>query len=117
MTKSAASAPTVASANLRLVFARTRAVIDFLEELVILSHLRIVRVEFERFLVRLARLVQLPLVLVRDREIVVRSRVGRIDLHRLLPAVDGLAPEAALRDVDPELDLGLGVASRVGERR
>src|SRR5262245_33434610 len=115
MTKSAASAPTVARANLRLVFARTRAVIDFLEELVVLSHLRIVRVELECLLVRLARLFELALVLVRDRQIVVRRGVGRIDLDRLFPAVDGFPPEAALRDVDAELDLGLGVASRVGK--
>src|SRR6266850_6062524 len=115
MTNSAASAPTVASANLRLVFARTRAVIDFLEQLVVLSHLRIVRVEFERLLVRLPGLFELPFVLVRNREIVVGGGVGRIEFHRLLPAVDGFPPEAALRNVDAELDLGLGVASCVGE--
>ena len=56
-------------------------------------------------------------MLVGDGEIVVRRGVGRIDLGRLLPAVDRLAPQPALRDVDAELDLGFRVASRVGERR
>ena len=56
-------------------------------------------------------------MLVGDRQIVERGRVGRIDLDGLFPAVNRLAPQAALRDVDAELDLRLGVAARVGERR
>ena len=46
---------------------RAVAVIDFLEQLVVLPDLRVVRLELERLLVRLARLVELALVLVRDR--------------------------------------------------
>src|SRR6267378_8538055 len=105
MMNNAASAPPTASANLRFVFSRTRAVIDFLEELVVLSHLRVVRVEFERLLVRFARLFELALVLVGNREIVEAGGVGRVDFHGFFPAVDSFAPEAALRDVDAELHL------------
>src|SRR5262245_16702619 len=117
MTNSAVSAPTEASAILRLVFARTRSIIDFLEKLVVLSDLGIVRVEFERFLVCLARLFELALVLVRNREIVEGRGVGRIDFDGFLPPVDRLAPQAALRDADAELDLGFCVFSRVSPRR
>src|SRR4030095_1134890 len=102
---SAASAPTESTAILRLVFARTRSIIDFLEELVVLSDLGIVRVEFERFLVSLARLFEHTLVHVRNREIVESRGVGRIDLDGLLPAINCFAPEAALRHVDAELHL------------
>src|SRR5262249_35952561 len=116
MTKNA-SAPTAARPMLRLVFARAGSIIDFLEKLVVLSDLGIVRVELERFFVRFARFLELTLVLVGNREIVVGGGVGRIDLDRLLPPVDRLAPEAALRDVDPEFHLGLRVASRVSPRR
>ena len=70
-----------------------------------------------RLLVGLARLVELPLVLVGDGEVVERRGVGRIELDRFFPAVDRLAPESALGDADPERDLRLGVATRVGERR
>src|SRR5262245_4065311 len=116
MTNSAVSAPTEASAILRLVFARTRSIIDFLEELVVLSDLGIVRVEFERFLVRLARLFELALVLVRNREIVEGRGVGGIDFDGLLPPVDRFAPQAALRHADAELHLRFRVFSRVGPR-
>ena len=44
-------------------------------------------------------------MLVGDGEVVERRGVGRVELGRSLPAVDRLAPEAALRDVDAELDL------------
>ena len=74
-------------------------------------------IQFERLFVRLARLVELPFVLVRDGEIVEGRGVGRVELGRLFPAVDRLAPEPALRDADAEFDLGLGLAPRVGERR
>ena len=94
-----------------------RPVIDFLEQLVVLTDLRVVRIELERFLVRLARFVELTFVLVGDRQVVERGGVGRVDLDGFFPAVDGFAPEAALRDVDAELDLRLGVAARVRERR
>ena len=100
-----------------LLFAGARAVIDFLEELEVLTNLRVVGLELERLLVGLARLVELAFVLVGDREVVERGGVGRIDLDRSFPAVDGFAPEAALRDADAERDLLLRVAPRVGERR
>src|SRR5262249_55238629 len=92
-------------------------IIDFLEELVVLPDLRIVRIELERLLVRLARFVELALVLVADREIVVRGGVGRIDLRGFFPAVDRLAPKPALSDADPEFNLRFGVFFRVGRRR
>src|SRR2546428_13208514 len=116
MTNSAASAPTAASANLRFVFSRTRAVIDFLEELVVLSHLRVVRVEFERLLVRLARLFELALVLVGNREIVERGGVGRVDFTRFFQAVVRLEPKAALAPVDYDLSLCFPFASLVVDR-
>src|SRR5205823_5913192 len=92
-------------------------IIDFLEALVVLTGLRIVRVELERSLVGLARFVELSLVLVADREIVEGRRVGRIDLRRFLPAIDRLAPQSALRDADAEVDLRLRVLLRISERR
>src|SRR5581483_7942587 len=73
--------------------------------------------ELERLLVRLARFLQLSLVLVADGEIVVRGSVRGIDLRCFFPAVDRFAPETALRDVDAERHLRFRVAFRVGERR
>src|SRR5437762_3477385 len=98
-----------ASVTLRLVFlfAAAGPVIDFLEELVVLLNLRVVRIELERPLVGLARLFELPFVLVRNREIVEGRRIARIELGGFLPAVDRFAPEPALRDVDAEFDLRL----------
>src|SRR4051812_31648017 len=78
-------------------------VIDFLEQFVVLTDLLVVRLELERLLVSLARLFELSFVLVRDREIVVSRGVVRVDLNGALPAIDGFAPQPALRDVDPEL--------------
>ena len=48
-------------------------------------------------------------MLVGDRQVVERRGVGRVDLDRLFPAVDRLAPETALGDVDAEVDLRLRV--------
>src|SRR5579872_1287825 len=98
-----------------LLWLAARPVIDFLEQLVVLTDLGIVRIELERSLVRLAGFVELPFVFVGDREIVERGRVGRVELRRFLPAVDRFAPETLLRDVDAELDLrsGLGARPRV----
>ena len=53
-------------------------------------------------------------MLVAHRQIVERRRVGRVDLRGPLPAVQRLFPQAALRDGDAELHLGLGVRPRVG---
>src|SRR5262249_25405693 len=91
-------------------------IIDFLEELVVLPDLRVVRVELQRLLVGLARLVELAFVFVPDRQIVVRRNVGGVELRGLFPAVNRLAPEAALGDVDAEFDLRARVASCVGVR-
>src|SRR6185503_2511363 len=112
----AAPQASVASAPL-LFFALAGPVIDFLEQLVVLADLRVVRVQFERFLVGLSGLVELPFVLVGNRQVVVGGDVGRVELGGLLPAIDGFAPQTALRDADAELDLRTGVAARVGERR
>src|SRR2546421_12860837 len=97
----------IAATLLRILVARvilrilaSRPVIDFLEELVVLFDERVVRLEPQRLFVRDARLVEVALVLVRDREVVVRFRVLRVDLRGALPPVDGFTPEAALRDRD-----------------
>src|SRR6185503_21230750 len=100
----AAPQASVASAPL-LFFALAGPVIDFLEQLVVLADLRVVRVQFERFLVGLAGLVELPLMLVGNRQIIVGGDVGGIELGGLFPAVNRFAPQAALRDADAELDL------------
>ena len=59
---------------------------------------------------------ELTLVFVRDGEVVEGGRVGRVDLHGSFPAVDRLAPETALRDVDPEFDLRPGAGPGIGVR-
>src|SRR5436190_21781118 len=76
----------------------SRPIIDFLEKLVVLFDQRVVRLDFERFLVRDARLFEVAFVLVSNRQVVERLRVLRVDLRGALPAVDGFAPQAALRD-------------------
>src|SRR5437762_4734398 len=98
-------------------FLASRAVIDFLEKLVILFDQRVVRFDLERFLVRDARLFEVAFVLVGNRKIVERLGILRVDLHRALPAVDGFTPETALRDGDAEFDLFLRVRPRVGRQR
>ena len=55
-------------------------------------------------------------MLVGDGEVVERGGVGRVDFDRPLPAVDRLAPETALRDVDAELRLCLCIAPRICPR-
>src|SRR5262245_46230919 len=94
-----------------------RPVIDFLEQLVVLTDLSVVRIELEGTLVRLAGFVELTFVLVRNRQVVERGGVRGVDLGCFFPAVDGFAPEAALRDVDAEFDLRFRVATRVRECR
>src|SRR4029079_3304111 len=106
------------SASARLATtAAVRAVIDFLEELVILANELVVGLELERALVRLARLLELALVLVRDRQVVERRGVVGVDLRGLLPPVNRFPPEALLRDGDPELDVLLRGFPRVLGRR
>ena len=83
------------STRLRLVFLLSRAVIDFFEELVVLTDLRIVRLERQRLLVGLARLVELPFVFVGNGQVVERRGVGRIELDGLFPS--GRSPRATGR--------------------
>src|SRR6266446_7010166 len=69
----ASMAATLTNASLLAfgVFSRARAVIDFLEQLKVLTNLHVIGLEVERFFVGLARLVELALVLVCDGEVVV----------------------------------------------
>ena len=55
-------------------------------------------------------------MLVGDREVVPGRRVGGIDIHRLLPAVEGFVPQPVLRDLDAELDLLSWLVASVGVR-
>src|SRR5262245_30495102 len=112
--------PLTASASARLMTAAAvRAVIDFLEELVILANELVVGLELERPLVRFPCLLELTLVLVGDRQVVEGRRVVRVDLRGLLPTVNRLPPETSLRDRNSELDVLLRLVSRVslGQRR
>src|SRR5450759_845012 len=97
--------------------AAARAVIDFLEEIVVLADGHVLRVEFEGLVVCLARLLEHPFVLVRNRQVVVRRGVLRVDLCGLFPAIQRLFPEALVGDVDAELDLGLCVPMRAAGQR
>src|SRR5262245_59656010 len=116
---SAAIAARAGALRLRLFFRGARSIIDFLEKLVVLLDLLIVRLQGEGLFVRRASLIELPLVFVGDRQVVEGRCVSRVDLDGLFPAIDGLAPEPALRDVDSEIDLSLRLAAdiRVGGRR
>src|SRR2546422_242856 len=111
------AAANTASARLRLVFPWTRPVIDFLEKLVVLTNLGVVRIELQRLLVRFPRLVELAFVFVPDREVVERGGVRRIELDRPFPPVDRLAPQAALGHTDAEFDLRFRLVAGRGERR
>src|SRR6185503_3155462 len=102
---------------LRSFFLRGGSIIDFLEQLVVLLDLGVVWFQRQRLVVGLAGLIKLSLVLVGDGQIVPGRSVGGIDFDGLLPPVDRFAPQSALRDVDPELDLRLGVSARVRVRR
>src|SRR3954466_16095468 len=84
-------------------------IIDFLEELVVLTDLRIVRVELQRLLVGLARFVELSFVLVAGGRVVIGGGVTWIDLGGLLPGGDCLAPRTTLRGANSELHLRLRV--------
>src|SRR3990170_5173523 len=115
----ASRAPALTSARLLTlrVFPWARTVIDFLEEPKVLTDRGVTRLDWERFFVRLAGLVELAFAFVRDREVVMGGSVGGVDFDRPLPPVDGFAPETALRDVDAERNLLLRVAACVGECR
>src|SRR5688572_14394878 len=100
----AQAAVNAATAALLSVLA-SRAVIDFPEELVILFDKGVARLELHGLFVGATGLAQFALVLVRNCQIVLRRRVGGVQLRRALPSVDGLAPQSALRDGNPELHL------------
>src|SRR5512135_1870515 len=91
-----------------------RAVIEFLEVVEVLLDRNVVRLERERLGVSLAGLLELPLVLVSDGEIVEGGGVGRIEFDGLLPAVERFLPEPLLGDFDSELHLGLCLLARPG---
>ena len=55
-------------------------------------------------------------MLVGDREIVESGGIGRIELGGAFPAIDRLSPESALRDLNAEFDLLLGLVALSGER-
>src|SRR5437762_1261452 len=102
------------SASARLAAAAaSRAVIDFLEELVVLADELVVWLELERPLVGFSRLLELAFVFVGDSQVVESSRVVRIDLRGLLPTVNRLPPEPLLRDGNAELDVFPGVVAGV----
>ena len=87
---------TVSATAARLLSVRaSRAVLDFLEQFVVLLDERVVRLELERRLAGGERLVEVAFVLVRDGEVVVRGGVGGINLRRALPAINRLAPQPA----------------------
>ena len=111
----AASAPNTKLRRLTPVFL-CRAVIDFLEQVVVLPNERIVGFELEGFFVGLSRLCQLTFVLVGHGEVIERCGVGWIKLGGVFPTVDRLFPQTLLRDLDPELHLLLGLTPLVGPR-
>src|SRR6516165_809312 len=85
--------PLTASASARLMTAAAvRAVIDFLEELVILANELVVGLQLERALVCFARLLELALVLVGHRQVVEGRRMVGVDLVGLLPTVKRFPP-------------------------
>src|SRR4029077_17778459 len=107
-----------ANSRLRAFFGGSSPIIDFLEELKVLTDLGIAGVYFASFFVGLPCLVELSFVLVANRQIVVGGRVGRVDLGSFFPSVDRLAPQALLRDIDTKGDLSFGIAAGVRiERR
>ena len=116
-TVKAPSAVAVAHASLRLFFVFNRAVIDFLEEIVVLPDLDVLGLERDGLFVRLPCFVELAFVLVCDGEIVERRCVGRIELDSPLPAVDRFPPQTTLGDIDAELCFSLRRAPRVGVGR
>src|SRR3954465_13611008 len=95
------------------IVAALRAVIDFLEQIVVLSNQDVLRIECDGFFVRLARVLESPFVLVSNPQVVPGSRVSGIGFRGLLPAVHGFFPEAVLRDLDAEVHLRLRARSCV----
>src|SRR5207249_4992932 len=100
-----------------LIALASRAVIDFLEELVVLLDRGVGGRELQRLLVRPTGLVQLAFVFVSNSEVIVRFGVARIDLDGALPTIDCLTPEAACGHCDTKLNLLLGVVARARAQR
>src|SRR5689334_14271527 len=111
-----AAAPATRASDRLWRFGLGRTVIDFLEQIVVLTNLCVVRLDRERLFVRLPRFVELPFVLVANAEVVIGGGVHRVDFDRFFPAIDGFAPQAALGDVDSELHLFTRARTRVGPR-
>src|SRR5678816_2920725 len=101
------------SARLAPVFL-SRAVIDFLEQIVVLPDERVVRLKAKRFFIRIASLGQLAFMLVGNGEVVERGGVSGIELGGAFPAIDRLFPQTTLRHLDAELHLLLGFTSLIG---
>src|SRR3954468_15368113 len=80
------------------IVAALRAVIDFFEEIVVLTNQDVLRIERDRFLVCLARILESAFVLVANPEVVPRCSIRRIELDRLLPAIHRFFPEPVLSD-------------------
>src|SRR5215203_3257028 len=100
MTKAASAAARSPSQPLRFFLVGSGPVIDFLEQFVVLANLHVVGLDCDSFLVRLPRLVQLPLVLVSNSQVIEGGGVGRVDFSGALPPVNGLPPQPFLCDVD-----------------
>src|SRR4051812_41611147 len=98
------------------IVAALRAVIDFFEQIVVLSNQDVLRVERDSFFVGLARVLESAFVLVSNPQVVPGGRVARIRFGRFLPAVDGFFPEAVLRDLDAEVHLRLRRGACIRER-
>src|SRR4026208_1424669 len=108
--------PSAASTTRLAIVAALRAVIDFFEEIVVLTNQDVLGIERNRLLVRLARVVEPSLVFVADAEIVPRRCVGGVDFRRLLPPEQGFLPQTTLRDLDAKAHLRLRVGARVRKR-
>src|SRR6476619_3071314 len=108
---------TVVNRTRLAIVAALRAVIDFFEEIVVLTNQNVLGIEGDGFFVGLPRVVKTTFVLVTDAEIVPGRGIGRIDLDGFFPTVGRLFPEAVLGHVDAEVHLRLRVRPRVGEGR
>src|SRR5215831_15719108 len=84
-------------------------VINFPEQVVVLPNEVVIRIERDRFFVRLPRQIELALLLVRDAEVVPCGGVGGIELDGAFPAERGLVPEAFHGDLPAKLNLRFGV--------
>ena len=93
--------------------------IGFPEKLIILTNVHVVGVQLERPFVLFVGEIELARLLVGNPEVVAGACVRRIELYRLLPSINRLAPEADSGNFDSEFDFLLGnlFGFLVGERR